>query len=267
MRSEHYAKGDAFQIEKRTIFSSAWLPLCAEAQLDGPGAFLSTTVGGWSVVAARDKAGEVHVLRNACRHQNMPVVSGGAGRCESFRCRFHGWTYDLEGRFLSAPPAVAPATPTEDHNLERLPTTAAGGLVFFSAGKVASGLLPGRPPSLYAGTITTDINCNWKVCVEHLLGEQPEQSPDFHWHEPLLLERSAGSVVIMEQIMPLTFLRTRLHTHVFGDVTDDHKQSATTIKEACEHLQTDRLAGRMAAPRNRRLQEFHFLLEKAYAEN
>src|SRR5262249_3556741 len=36
MKSEDYAQGDAFQAEKRTIFSTEWLPVCAEAQIAGP---------------------------------------------------------------------------------------------------------------------------------------------------------------------------------------------------------------------------------------
>src|SRR5438046_8613185 len=85
MKPEDYAQGDAFQAEKRTVFSTEWLPVCAEAQLARPGDFLSATVGGWGVVAVRGQDGEVRVLRNACRHQNMPVVGVPAGNCESFR--------------------------------------------------------------------------------------------------------------------------------------------------------------------------------------
>jgi phenylpropionate dioxygenase-like ring-hydroxylating dioxygenase large terminal subunit len=87
-----YTQGDAFQTEKRTIFAKGWLPLCAEGQIAQPGDFLAASVGGWSVVAVRDKGGAVRVLRNACRHQNMPVVGTPSGHCETFRCRFNGWT-------------------------------------------------------------------------------------------------------------------------------------------------------------------------------
>src|SRR5258708_3573066 len=153
MKPEDYAQGDAFQVEKRTIFSNEWLPVCADAQIAKPGDFLSATVGGWSVVAVRDKAGEARVLRNACRHQNMPVVGTPAGNCESFRCRFHGWTYDLAGKFLGAPPPVAPPDPTADLALQSLATAREAGLLFFSLGTPAAmpklGALPayGGPPS------------------------------------------------------------------------------------------------------------------------
>jgi nitrite reductase/ring-hydroxylating ferredoxin subunit len=242
MKSEDYAQGDAFQAEKRTIFSTEWLPLCAEGQVGQPGDFLVATVGGWGVMAVRDKAGEVRALRNACRHQNMPVASAASGNCESFRCRFHGWTYDLAGRFVGAPPPVAPADPAADLSLQSFATVRAAGLLFFSVGKPTAAPDLGTVPA-YGGTLSTDIACNWKVAVEHLLGERRESSPDFSWHWPLLAVRRSGALAIVEQIMPQTFLRTRLLTHVFGGPADAHKQAAGTIKHVCERLQADRAAG------------------------
>ena len=50
----------------------------------------------------------------------------------------------------------------------------------------------------------------------------------------------------MEQVVPHTFLRTRLLTHVFGSAPDDHMQSAATIKHVCERLQADRNEGKPA---------------------
>src|SRR5476649_7253 len=132
MKSEDYAQGDAFQAEKRSIFSTEWLPACAEAQIPKAGDFFSLTVGGWSVVVTRDAAGAVTVLRNMCRHQNMPVVGAPAGNCENFRCRFHGWTYDLKGKFLGAPPPVAPKEPSANHDMIVLPMLIEAGIVFFS---------------------------------------------------------------------------------------------------------------------------------------
>ena len=255
MKTEDYAQGDAFQAEKRTIFSSEWLPVCAEAQLARPGDFLSATVGGWSVVAVRDKAGQIRVLRNACRHQNMPVVGVPAGNCESFRCRFHGWTYDLAGRFLGAPPPVAPPDPKADLSLQSLATARDAGLLFFSMGKPAAAPGLGALPA-YGGTLSTDIACNWKVAIEHLLGERASLA-DVTWHWPLLALRHAGQLAIVEQVVPQTFLRTRLLTHVFGGPADEHKQATGTIKQVCERLQADRAAGTMSEDRGVLLAEFH----------
>ena len=272
MKPEDYTTGDAFQAEKRTFFATEWLPLCAEGQIARSGDFLSASVGGWSVFGVRDGAGALHVLRNACRHQNMPVVGTPSGNCESFRCRFHGWTYDLQGRFLSAPPPVAPADPkSPDLHLPALTTAVVSGLVVFSLGTPAPPPDLGGPPGAYGGTLTTEIACNWKVGVEHLLAEHPiaeeGPSPDFVWHWPLLALRRAGAVTIVEQIVPHTFLRTKLLTHVFGGAADDYRQAAGTIKHVCERLQADRAAGTPAVDDGALLADFHRRLAQAYAQD
>jgi nitrite reductase/ring-hydroxylating ferredoxin subunit len=246
MKVEEYTEGDAFQVEKRTVFASEWLPLCAEGQLARTGDFMAATVGGWSVLAVRDDRGEVHVLRNACRHQNMQVVAMPTGNCERLRCRFHGWTYDLQGRFLAAPPPVAPKEMTPELDLARLPAVARAGLIFFSLAAPPPLAVPPPPSASYEGTLVTDIACNWKVCVEHLLAEHAP-TPDFTWIWPLLAFRRAGALTIVEQVVPHTFLRTRLFTHVFGATADQHEPAAAIIKHACENLQVARAGGAMPA--------------------
>lgn len=207
----------------------------------------------------RDKEGAVRVLRNACRHQNMPVAGQPTGICESFRCRFHGWTYDLQGRFLSAPPPVAPAdTSPAAVDLQALPVRQAAGLVFFAVEEAAPGVLPTDPGQPYGGTIVTDIACNWKVCLEHLLASEPA------WFPPVLSVRRAGPAVLVEQVVPHTFLRTKLFTHVFGDTIEAHKAAAAATKEGCERLQAERANG-TPAKSGALVAQLHKQLDEAYA--
>ena len=117
----------------------------------------------------------------------------------------------------------------------------------------------------YGGTLITDIACNWKVLVEHLLAEHTP-SADFTWAWPLLMARRAGAVTVMEQVVPHTFLRTRLFTHVFGANAHDTKQAAATIKHVCETLQADRAGGKPAAE-GALVDDFHRRLAAAYAQD
>jgi nitrite reductase/ring-hydroxylating ferredoxin subunit len=271
MKSEDYAQGDAFQAEKRSLFSTEWLPACAEAQIPKAGDFFSLTVGGWSVIVTRDAAGAVTVLRNMCRHQNMPVVGAPAGNCENFRCRFHGWTYDLKGKFLGAPQPVAPKNVEGEssgkHDMIVLPMLIEAGIVFFSLDSFAT--RPSLGPALpgYGGTIVTEIGANWKVVVEQLLEEQTLRPESFAWHSPLLALRRPGSTAIVEQIAPHTFLRTRLFAHFFGDEVDDQKRvDAEAFKARCEALQVSRAAGVMPTDDSALLSAFHKRMEAAYAQ-
>src|SRR5258707_4221538 len=99
-----YTQGDQFQREKQTIFAREFLPFCAAAQLADSGAFILHTIGGWPIFVIRGADGMLRGFRNVCRHQRMPVVDKPEGRCDELRCRFHGWTYGLDGGFVSAPP-------------------------------------------------------------------------------------------------------------------------------------------------------------------
>ncbi len=260
VKTEDYTKGDAFQAEKRTLFATEWLPLCAEAQLAKPGDFLSASVGGWSVFGVRGKDGGIRVLRNACRHQNMPVVSTPTGTCESFRCRFHGWTYGLDGKFIGAPPPVAPADPASpDLHLQVLTSEIRSGLVLFSMGAVtAAADIPDieRP---HTATTTTEIACNWKVAVEELL----LSLSNFTWHWPLLAVRNGGGATIVEQVVPFTFLRTRLMTHVFGPAPEGLKPALEAFKQACEQRQVSGAA----ANQSKQVLLFHRHLADAYAKD
>ncbi len=213
----------------------------------------------------RDKEGAVRVLRNACRHQNMPVAGQPTGNCESFRCRFHGWTYDLQGRFVSAPPPVAPADRSPGANdLAVLPMRQVAGLVFFAIEGASSGFFPPDPGQPYSGTIVTDMACNWKVCMEQLLGSHGASAPEVAWFWPLLVVRRSGPVVLVEQVVPHTFLRTKLFTHVFGGTVEAQSLSATAVKFGCEAAQKERADGTPAGG-SALVAQFHRQLEQAYA--
>src|ERR1700730_10260616 len=154
MKSEDYTHGDAFQSETRTLFAAEWLPLCAEGQVANAGDFLSATVGGWGVFGVRDREGAVRVLRNACRHQNMQVVGTPSGNCETFGCRFHGWTYDLRERFLAARPPAAPKDPEPPNlHLGSLATSVVSAIVSFSLAAPAQPPALGGPLPAYGGTL------------------------------------------------------------------------------------------------------------------
>ena len=102
------------------------------------------------------------------------------------------------------------------------------GLVFFAVESASSGFFPPDLGQPYSGTIVTDMACNWKVCMEHLLGSQGTSEPEFAWFWPLLVVRRSGPVVLVEQVVPHTFLRTKLFTHVFGGAVEAQKFSAAS---------------------------------------
>ena len=166
---------------------------------------------------------------------------------------------------VGAPPPVAPAdTAPGVNDLAALPVRVMAGLVFFAVKEPSSGFFPPEPGQPYSGTVVTDIACNWKVCLEHLLGSQGTSEPEFAWFWPLLVVRRCGPALLVEQVVPHTFLRTRLFTHVYGGAIEAQKFSAAATKEACERAQAER-AGGAPAEGGALVAEFHRQLDEAYA--
>lgn len=280
LTAEMYAQGDAFQQEKRTVFATEWLPMCMGAQIAKAGDFVSNSIGGWPLFAARDAQGAVRVFRNVCRHQQMQVVEKPSGTCENFRCRYHGWTYDHAGRFVTAPPTVAPADPgSPDNNLPALPVRESHGIVLYNldaaAGEPSIDVIAaafaarfGDATPQHGGAVTTEIGCNWKTYLEHALTDDTAQ-----WQWPLLVVRNVGDALVVDQIVPRTFLRTRVVSNVIGRAGDDPaavlahvKDAAEQTKAATEALQAARAEGQMPASEGRAGQ-LHERVLAAYARS
>ena len=90
------------QHECAAVFARAWLCIGPAAPVAAPGAFVAETVAGWPIVVVRDGDSTLRAFHNVCRHRAGPLVDEGAGTCRGFVCRYHGWTYALDGALRSA---------------------------------------------------------------------------------------------------------------------------------------------------------------------
>ena len=118
------------------------------------------------------------------------------------------------------------------------------------------------------GTTPALIEPYYSIGGDPILVILTEQVPDSHLaglRKENISYIFAGKTAIVKQIVPHTFLRTRLFTHVYGDVAESRKAAAELIKHACELLQADRAEGRMAPGGRAALAALHKTLEEAYA--
>jgi phenylpropionate dioxygenase-like ring-hydroxylating dioxygenase large terminal subunit len=92
-----YLDGDVFATEMERIFMHTWVYVGHESEIQEPGDYKTTTVGLTPVIVSRSRDGQIHVLVNRCRHRGATVCQWAKGNSSSFRCRFHGWTYDQSG--------------------------------------------------------------------------------------------------------------------------------------------------------------------------
>ena len=91
-----------YALELERIFRREWLAVGREDWLPSPGDYFTFERLGEPLVAVRDELGTLRVVSNVCRHRWHPVAEGRGNR-RSLQCRYHLWTYGLDGRLLGAP--------------------------------------------------------------------------------------------------------------------------------------------------------------------
>lgn len=79
----------------------------AVGAVPGPLDFVTASSSAGPVLVTRDAAGDLHVLRNICTHQQATVCREVTGSAESFECPNHYWVFGPDGRFLGSRLALA----------------------------------------------------------------------------------------------------------------------------------------------------------------
>ena len=87
--------------EHDAIFDRCWLYLGHGSEIAGNCDFITRAVGGRELIFNRDRGGAVHAFLNTCPHRGAMVVRERKGNALSFRCFYHGWSFNVNGRFAS----------------------------------------------------------------------------------------------------------------------------------------------------------------------
>ncbi|KAF1921434.1 Rieske [2Fe-2S] iron-sulfur domain-containing protein [Ampelomyces quisqualis] len=98
-----YTSEEMYQLERRAIFSRRWLLLTHKSRLLSPGDYLRYSIANYDIVVSKDRQGEIHAFHNVCRHRAYPVVEQDEGNARIFSCKYHGWSYGLNGKLAKAP--------------------------------------------------------------------------------------------------------------------------------------------------------------------
>jgi phenylpropionate dioxygenase-like ring-hydroxylating dioxygenase large terminal subunit len=115
------------------VFGRLPLVLGFTCELPGPDTYTATEVAGVPLVLTRAADGVVRGFVNTCSHRGAVVVPEGSGAAHRFRCPYHAWTYDPEGRLVgildrSDFGELDPSC----HGLTPLPVAERAGIVFGS---------------------------------------------------------------------------------------------------------------------------------------
>ncbi|MCY3780601.1 MAG: Rieske 2Fe-2S domain-containing protein [Chloroflexi bacterium] len=183
MPARWYIDPDFLALEAAKIFYKTWQPVGRVEDVLRIGDYFCCEVLDQPLVIVRNGAGQLRGYYNVCKHR-AAIVAQGRGNRRSLQCKYHGWTYDLDGKLLRAPEFEG----VENWNrqevcLEAVQVEAWGPWVFVN-------LDPGAAPMADTyGSIEREMNaagfdlsrmrlverrdylieCNWKVYVDNYL--------------------------------------------------------------------------------------------------
>ncbi|KAJ4343083.1 hypothetical protein N0V95_006780 [Ascochyta clinopodiicola] len=99
-----YSSREVYDLERRAIFSKRWLLISHNSRLTQTGDWLRYSFASYDIILTRDRTGTINTFHNVCRHRAYPVIEKeGAGNNKILACRYHGWSYGLNGKLAKAP--------------------------------------------------------------------------------------------------------------------------------------------------------------------
>ena len=160
------------------------VPFCPSASLPEAGSYVAREAAGVPLLVVRNSEGGVNAFRNACRHRGMQVAEG-SGCKKAFACRYHGWTYGLDGALKRVPHEEGfPGLDKSQHGLVAVKAVEKNGIVFVTQDSPEAPLedLPAllAPGQRLFGHDETVMEANWKVFLEgfiegyHIRSTHPE---------------------------------------------------------------------------------------------
>jgi choline monooxygenase len=169
-------------LDRRAIFDRAWHLVAHVCQLREPGDHVVADLAGLPVLAVRGADGAIRVLHNVCRHRAGPIADCDGRGAKALRCRYHGWTYGLDGVLKSAPEmSTAEGFDVASVRLPQLQVRVWQGLVFAAGGAAPhfDTLVAGMAERIgtdrgledygHHQRVGYDIACHWKVYVDNFL--------------------------------------------------------------------------------------------------
>ena len=100
---ERYTSSDFMQREWDHMWSKVWLLGGLLQDLQEAGDYICTEIGKESVLIVRQQDGGVRAFYNVCLHRGNRLRPEGHSSADSFKCQYHHWEYEIDGRFKRIP--------------------------------------------------------------------------------------------------------------------------------------------------------------------
>jgi nitrite reductase/ring-hydroxylating ferredoxin subunit len=179
VRKEVYYKPEYVALEKQRFWSRVWQVACREHELRRPGDYVIYDIYDESILVVRSKDGAIRAFHNVCQHRGRRLTHG-CGTATRFRCKFHGWQYDLDGRNIHVTQREdwGRLLDGADIDLKPVKVDTWGGFVFVNFDPTSEALAEfmGEVPKIlapfelekmtYGWRKWLIVQCNWKIALE-----------------------------------------------------------------------------------------------------
>jgi phenylpropionate dioxygenase-like ring-hydroxylating dioxygenase large terminal subunit len=176
-----YLDAAVFEREVDRFLGVHWIIAGHVSEIPLRGDFFVFDAMHTSVVVARAADGAIHALHNVCRHRGAKICEEVKGRSAILRCRYHGWSYRLDGSVAAwrhMPEGLSKA----DYALRRCGVALFEGMILVSLDPDHAPdpkLMLGHVENYWsrfdlaqckvAATELYRVNANWKLAIENNL--------------------------------------------------------------------------------------------------
>lgn len=101
--SAWYVHAAYHDLDREYVFSRSWQYVCSASQLKSNGDYVTDLIAGNPVIVVRDTEGVLQAYFNVCKHRGGPLAMDTCGHAKVLQCKYHGWTYLLDGSLRGVP--------------------------------------------------------------------------------------------------------------------------------------------------------------------
>ena len=100
-----YTSLEVYDEERERIWWGDWVAIGRSEEVANPGDYAVKDLAGESIFLVRGHEGELNGFYNVCSHRGTKFLDDEAkgNARKAFRCPYHAWTFDLNGRLIGTP--------------------------------------------------------------------------------------------------------------------------------------------------------------------
>jgi len=176
---ENYLSPEFLKLENKHLWPRVWQVACRADEIPNAGDYIVYDVADETIVVARRENGGVEAFHNVCPHRGRQIMVG-CGHAVNFRCRYHNWTFALNGKNINVQDKEDWSGALSQTRTDLLPVKSGiwGGFVFINMDlncetleefldPIPQYLDPFELESMsFRWALELHLDCNWKTGLE-----------------------------------------------------------------------------------------------------